>query len=168
MLFSQLKLSLAERGFIPDAIIRWGIRNLCQKRLLAETKNLERGITRNETLDIAVETAAANAQHYEVPALFYELVLGSNKKYSCCWWNDETENLNEAEANALARTADNAAVEDGMEILDLGWQISIPSHCFYLIGPFTLRKPLQVPNQRGKWLSISEQFWSIIYSESSD
>ena len=120
MLFSQLKLSLAERGFIPDAIIRWGIRNLCQKRLLSETRNLERGITRNETLDIAVETAAANAQHYEVPALFYELVLGSNKKYSCCWWNDETETLKEAEANALARTADNAAVEDGMEILDLG------------------------------------------------
>ena len=51
---------------------------------------------------------------------FYELVLGSNKKYSCCWWNDETETLNEAEANALARTAANAAVEDGMEILDLG------------------------------------------------
>ena len=82
MLFSQLKLRLAERGFIPDTIIRWGIRNLCQKRLLSETKKLERGITRNETLDIAVETAAANAQHYEVPALFYELVLGSNNKYS--------------------------------------------------------------------------------------
>ena len=73
MLFSQLKLSLAERGFIPDAIIRWGIRKLCQKRLLSETKNFERGITRNETLDIAVETAAANAQHYEVPAVFLRI-----------------------------------------------------------------------------------------------
>ena len=73
MLFSQLKLSLAERGFIPDAIIRWGIRKLCQKRLLSETKNFERGITRNETLDIAVETAAANAQHYEVPGAFLRI-----------------------------------------------------------------------------------------------
>ena len=31
---------------------------------------------------VAVETGAANAQHYEVPARFFELALGKHLKYS--------------------------------------------------------------------------------------
>jgi hypothetical protein len=28
----------------------------------------------------------ANAQHYEVPAAFFDQVLGPRRKYSCCYW----------------------------------------------------------------------------------
>ncbi|MEL0095333.1 MAG: cyclopropane-fatty-acyl-phospholipid synthase family protein [Planctomycetaceae bacterium] len=117
---SQFKLSLAEKGLIPDSVLRWGMRRLCQQRLVQERSKNQSGMRRDESLEIAVETTAANEQHYEVPARFYEMVLGMNRKYSCCWWNAETENLDAAEELALARTVANAGVQDGMQILDLG------------------------------------------------
>lgn len=117
---SQFKLSLAEKGLIPDSVLRWGMRRLCQQRLVQERSKNQSGMRRDESLEIAVETTAANEQHYEVPARFYEMVLGMNRKYSCCWWNAETENLDAAEEFALARTVANAGVQDGMQILDLG------------------------------------------------
>ena len=33
---------------------------------------------------IAEHTAAANAQHYELPPEFFEICLGKRLKYSCC------------------------------------------------------------------------------------
>ncbi len=117
---SHFKLSLAEKGFIPDKVLRWAMRRLCQQRLVQERSRNQSGILRDESLEIAVETTAANEQHYEVPAKFYEMVLGINRKYSCCWWDAETDNLDAAEESALARTVANAGVQDGMQILDLG------------------------------------------------
>lgn len=117
---SQFKLSLAEKGLIPDKVLRWAMRRLCQQRLVQERSRNQSGILRDESLEIAVETTAANEQHYEVPAKFYEMVLGINRKYSCCWWDAETDNLDAAEELALARTVSNAGVQDGMQILDLG------------------------------------------------
>ena len=120
MVFNQFKLRLAEQGFIPDRILRWGMQRLCQQRLVQERLKSQSGIGRDESLEIAVETTAANEQHYEVPAKFYEMVLGINRKYSCCWWDAHTENLDDAEELALARTVANAGIQDGMRILDLG------------------------------------------------
>jgi cyclopropane-fatty-acyl-phospholipid synthase len=37
-------------------------------------------------LPIAIQTDSANEQHYEIPAKFYDLCLGPNKKYSCGLW----------------------------------------------------------------------------------
>lgn len=120
MVFNQLKLSLAEQGYIPDKILRWGMHRLCRQRLAQERQKSRQGLVRDETEAIAVETKAANQQHYEVPAQFYEMVLGRNRKYSCCWWDAETGDLDAAEDLALARTVNNAGVQSGMEILDLG------------------------------------------------
>lgn len=69
---------------------------------------------------IAMSVDAANAQHYEVPAAFFEHVLGARLKYSCCHWDSSTRDLDDAEDAMLALTAARAGVEDGMLILDLG------------------------------------------------
>jgi cyclopropane-fatty-acyl-phospholipid synthase len=69
---------------------------------------------------IAISVGAANEQHYEVPAPFFELVLGPRLKYSCCHWDSSTADLAAAEEAMLARTARRAEIEDGMRILDLG------------------------------------------------
>ena len=37
---------------------------------------------------IAIETKAANEQHYEVPTRFYQLCLGRRLKYSGAYWPD--------------------------------------------------------------------------------
>ena len=70
---------------------------------------------------IAQAVDEANAQHYEVPAAFYELVLGPHRKYSCCYYDDASSSLEQAEESALKRTAENAALADGQDILELGW-----------------------------------------------
>jgi cyclopropane-fatty-acyl-phospholipid synthase len=69
---------------------------------------------------IAVQTEAANEQHYEVPQEFFQLVLGTNRKYSCCYYPTGTETLDEAEEKMLALTCERAQLRDGMDILELG------------------------------------------------
>ena len=70
-------ITLAEHNLIPDSLVRFGIRKLLKQRLLDESSHgkEERYELLLENLrqsPIAIETVAANAQHYEVPAAFYK------------------------------------------------------------------------------------------------
>ena len=47
---------------------------------------------------IAVQTDAANDQHYEVPADFFRLTLGKQLKYSSGYWPEGTTTLDASEA----------------------------------------------------------------------
>jgi cyclopropane-fatty-acyl-phospholipid synthase len=69
---------------------------------------------------IAIRPDAANAQHYEVPAEFFRLVLGPQMKYSCALWHAGTEDLSEAEEAMLDLTCQRACLEDGQDVLELG------------------------------------------------
>ena len=118
----------AEMGLVPDSVIRAGIRRLNRQRL-EEIHASEIELSSAELLSFVEEMKAAviapvpelaNEQHYEVPAAFFGLVMGSHRKYSSCYWNDETENLVQAEAEALRITCQHAGIEDGMRVLDLG------------------------------------------------
>ncbi len=62
----------------------------------------------------------ANQQHYEVPAAFFELILGPRLKYSCCYFETPDSTLAEAECVALRQSCERAQIHDGMEILELG------------------------------------------------
>jgi len=69
---------------------------------------------------IAVHADAANAQHYEIPAEFFASVLGPQRKYSCCLYDDGVETLAAAEERALQVSAEHAMLADGQRILELG------------------------------------------------
>ncbi|MGC1302756.1 MAG: cyclopropane-fatty-acyl-phospholipid synthase family protein [Caulobacteraceae bacterium] len=69
---------------------------------------------------IAEHVQAANTQHYELPAAFFERVLGPRLKYSCCLYPTGDESLEQAEILALAQTCLHADLQDGQEILELG------------------------------------------------
>ena len=73
---------------------------------------------------MAIETAAANEQHYEVPTEFYSRVLGRHRKYSSCYYPHPNaapaENLDAAEARMLALTCQRARLADGERIAELG------------------------------------------------
>ena len=69
---------------------------------------------------IAVETDAANIQHYEVPAPFFRLVLGRRLKYSSALWPDGVASLDRAEEAMLSLYGERARLADGQEILELG------------------------------------------------
>ena len=121
-------ISLAEKRLVPDRLIRMGIRQLLKKRLYDEFIDdpQERGIRYERLLHslknspIAIETEAANDQHYEIPAEFFKYVLGENLKYSACYWDDSTEHLGQAEQKMLDLYVLNAQIQDGQEILELG------------------------------------------------
>jgi cyclopropane-fatty-acyl-phospholipid synthase len=121
-------IELAERGYLPELVLRAGIRRLLASRLEQIDGGDETAIARRrrELVEamrsgpIAVATEEANEQHYEVPAEFFHRVLGARLKYSGCYWPEGTETLDAAEEAMLALTCERAGVEDGMEILDLG------------------------------------------------
>jgi cyclopropane-fatty-acyl-phospholipid synthase len=112
---------VVESGLVPEPVLRAGIRAICALRLRQERGRDERALVAElRGADVAIETAAANAQHYEVPAAFFERVLGPHLKYSGCYWPDGTRTLADAEAEMLALTAERAGLADGQNVLDLG------------------------------------------------
>lgn len=121
-------IELAERGFVPDFLIRAGIRNLCRKRLQqcrtddceANAELVEEYMRSVDESPLAVLTDKANEQHYEVPAPFYHRVLGKNLKYSSCYFEELVSDLSTAEDRALELTSEHADLEDGQRILELG------------------------------------------------
>ncbi|MGB1111097.1 MAG: SAM-dependent methyltransferase, partial [Gammaproteobacteria bacterium] len=62
----------------------------------------------------------ANNQHYELPAEFFEQVLGKARKYSCGWWPSGVKSLDEAEELALQASCERANLAAGQDILELG------------------------------------------------
>ena len=117
-----------ERGWLPDRAIRFGMRQLLRQRLRDEA--LDDGEQRSQRLNrllddlraspIAIETQAANTQHYEMPAAFFHGHLGEHLKYSCCLYRTGTETLDQAERAMLEEYAIRAQLTDGQRILDLG------------------------------------------------
>lgn len=117
-----------ERGWIPDIFIRMGIRYLDRERLSIQDKgdpeaNLQAKmdfIRQLRQSPVACRTDKANEQHYELPTAFFENVLGTHMKYSCCYWSKGVKKLADAEQAALEQICLRAQIEDGMEILELG------------------------------------------------
>lgn len=117
-----------ECGWVPDPIVRMGVRAVCRRRLARESRGgpEEQGRRRLELVEalgkspVAVATEEANAQHYEVPAELFRKVLGPRMKYSCCFFPPGVSSLAEAEEAMLALTCERARLKDGMTVLDLG------------------------------------------------
>jgi cyclopropane-fatty-acyl-phospholipid synthase len=121
-------IDLCERGLIPDSLTRLGIRRLCAQRLRDEHDgDAEAAWARFRGLldelrqsPVAIETAAANEQHYEVPARFFQLCLGKRLKYSSCYYPRGDETLDQGEEAMLALYGERAELADGQRILELG------------------------------------------------
>lgn len=119
---------LAESGWVPDALVRAGIRRMLRERLAevmpadaerrAEAKQAFLASMREQP--IAVSPERANDQHYEVEPGFFEAVLGPRLKYSCAHWAEGVNDLALAEEMMLALSCQRAGLQDGMSVLDLG------------------------------------------------
>jgi cyclopropane-fatty-acyl-phospholipid synthase len=128
MILSKLAIQLSERGFMPDFLIRAGIRHLSKQRLIEiSASNCEvasemraKFFQSMKLAEIAPLPEMANAQHYEVPADFFNLALGKHRKYSSCYWSGDVKNLDESEEAALKETCHHADLKNGQAILELG------------------------------------------------
>lgn len=120
--------TLLKNDLIPDAFIRYGIRRLLRQRLFEEKKptielqwqHWKNYINMLKESPIAIDTKAANEQHYEVPTRFFQLVLGRHLKYSSGYWQEGVTELDRAENDMLALTCSRADLRDGQDILELG------------------------------------------------
>jgi cyclopropane-fatty-acyl-phospholipid synthase len=97
----SLLIRFAESDFAPDSLIRFGIRSLIRQRIHNERqKYIKDPQLQSRTFaeflrhsPIAVDTKAANEQHYEVPTDFFRMTLGKRLKYSCCYYPSGHETL---------------------------------------------------------------------------
>lgn len=120
--------TLIEKGLLPDSVIRFGIRRLLKKTLRRERRDgiesqqkaIQTWVDRLNEAPIAIETDAANEQHYEVPTDFYLKSLGPRLKYSCGLYERPDATLAEAEEAMLRLYCERMGLEDGMRVIDLG------------------------------------------------
>ncbi|MET3890967.1 cyclopropane-fatty-acyl-phospholipid synthase [Bosea sp. OAE506] len=113
-----------ERLPLPDFVTRAGIATLVGRT----DRKLQQGdalpdsdfVASMGNYPIAQHADAANEQHYEVPAAFFQAVLGARRKYSSCFYETAQTTLDEAEVRALELTLEHADLQDGQRILELG------------------------------------------------
>ncbi|MBK8267622.1 MAG: class I SAM-dependent methyltransferase [Planctomycetes bacterium] len=125
---ASVLLEAVERGWLPDILVRIGIRSLLRQGLKDRDKGgvdaqLERFTELMQALragPIAVETNAANEQHYELPPEFFTLCLGRHRKYSGCYWPAGISTLDDAEEASLRVTCEHAGLQNRQRILELG------------------------------------------------
>jgi cyclopropane-fatty-acyl-phospholipid synthase len=154
---------LVEKNLIPDFLIRNQIRKLLRQRLRDEDKgspeankaNLLKLITELKASPIAINTADANEQHYEVPTEFYQYCLGKHLKYSSGYWKEGVTDIDTSERDMLELTCERAELADGQDVMELGcgWgSLSLFMAAKYPNSRFTV-----VSNSRTQKIYIDEQ-----------
>jgi cyclopropane-fatty-acyl-phospholipid synthase len=124
----MIGIGFAEAGYLPDWMIRRGIRWMLRNRLRGleqpdpEAAQLGFAAFLDELRQgpVALTPELPNEQHYEVAPEFFEAVLGRRLKYSCALWPEGVADLDAAEECMLSLTCDRAQIRDEMRVLDLG------------------------------------------------
>jgi len=120
--------TLLETNRLPTWLIRIGIRRMLAGKIREEEKPdaesqkaaLLDHVRELKASPVAVQTGAANEQHYEVPTKFFQYCLGPRLKYSSGYWSEGVTTLGEAEQRMLSLSCQRAELADGMRILELG------------------------------------------------
>jgi cyclopropane-fatty-acyl-phospholipid synthase len=124
MTIVQKAIRLGEILPWPDKVTQVAIDFLVSRRSrglsMLAPDSVSRFAEQMERYPIAEHVAAANMQHYEIPEEFFGIVLGPQRKYSCCLYDNGIDTLSAAEELALRVTAEHAGLSDGQSILELG------------------------------------------------
>jgi cyclopropane-fatty-acyl-phospholipid synthase len=155
--------NLLHNNRIPDFMIRMKIRSLLKLRLKEEDKgnveaqqaHLMQLIAELKASPIAIETAAANEQHYEVPTEFYRYCLGKHLKYSSGYWKPGVHDLDTSERDMLELTCERAGLQDGQHVLELGcgWG----SLSLFMAAKFPKSSFVVVSNSKTQKIYIDEE-----------
>eukprot|EP00612_Vaucheria_litorea_P003336 CAMPEP_0171461462 /NCGR_PEP_ID=MMETSP0945-20130129/5901_1 /TAXON_ID=109269 /ORGANISM="Vaucheria litorea, Strain CCMP2940" /LENGTH=357 /DNA_ID=CAMNT_0011987815 /DNA_START=42 /DNA_END=1115 /DNA_ORIENTATION=- len=121
-------MPVLEMNILPDFLVRIGVRLQCADRLKEISEGtIEEQLAKKEAMvkelqssPIAVQTEAANEQHYEVSSDFYKIVLGPRLKYSSGFWPNQTTTFEQSETEMLELYCERAKLSDGLKIFDLG------------------------------------------------
>ncbi len=95
---------------------RWEEQGEGRKALTRGKKQLLRLLKRNNP----VRARRNVAHHYDLKDELYELFLDEDKQYSCAYFTDPANSLEQAQADKKAHIAAKLALEPGMRVLDIG------------------------------------------------
>ncbi len=143
-----------EAAPVPDSLTLFGIDYLCAAanwRLSAGSAGSEAEFARDMAVrPVAENPEDANAQHYELPAAFFDLTRGPQRKYSCCLYGSPGESLAQAEESALVETAAHAALEDGQVVLVLELGCGWGSLSLWMAGRYPNSRIISVSNSHSQ------------------
>jgi cyclopropane-fatty-acyl-phospholipid synthase len=152
-------LGAGERLAWPDPVLRTAVKMLVGRtrlRLQRIGAGFESEFARRMAdCPIATNTREANEQHYELPAEFFALMLGPQRKYSCCYYERPGTPLAQAEERALAETAAHADLAEGQRILELGcgWG----SLSLWMARRYPAARIISVSNSHAQRASITDR-----------
>src|SRR5436190_5331705 len=86
------------------------------KALMRDAKRLLRKLRRNDPR----RSRRNVAHHYDLRDELYELFLDDDKQYSCAYFTDPSNSLEQAQADKKAHIAAKLALEPGQRVLDIG------------------------------------------------
>ncbi len=124
----SLPIRLAELGWLPEKLTRARVRRRLRERIRAIERDTE--AERRELIERLVThmdespfpgPATRPAGHEPAASVeLLRLMLGGGLETRCCFWPAGTADLDDAETAMLARICENAGLEDGMDLLELG------------------------------------------------
>jgi cyclopropane-fatty-acyl-phospholipid synthase len=110
----QLRPTFADRLALLAAAVRLGALRLRRPPVPASEARL-RGRRRSVRRD-----RTAIAYHYDIPGMFYELVLGPTRGYTCGYYHDAADTLEEAQTRKFDRVCRKLGLQSGQRLLDIG------------------------------------------------
>src|SRR5215204_1278606 len=83
-------------------------------------RRISRGLKRFQQANKVAEAQANVAHHYDLGNAFYRLFLDEGMQYSCAYFVDDTDSLEEAQRNKLRLIAAKLRLQPGLKVLDIG------------------------------------------------
>ncbi|MBB3693946.1 cyclopropane-fatty-acyl-phospholipid synthase family protein [Sphingomonas sp. BK580] len=115
---------IVEQGDILDLLLlatsnsRWenGVNRLAANRWRTLKGQIRHRLTGNQ----AKASKRNVAHHYDLSDRLYDLFLDADKQYSCAYYTDPTNSLEQAQADKKAHIVAKLALKPGMRVLDIG------------------------------------------------
>ena len=83
-------------------------------------RGVSRGLKRFQQANPVGKAQQNVAHHYDLGNDFYKLFLDKGMQYSCAYFTDDNDTLEEAQQNKLRLIASKLALKPGLKILDIG------------------------------------------------
>ena len=111
-----MMIQMAESGWPPDGLVRFGIRRLLARRLLQEQQQQQTNTEVLTTAPVAVIRMPRMSSTTRWMPGFTSRCWGPHLKYSSGYWPADDTDLAQAEAAMLALTCERAQLAPGQDI----------------------------------------------------
>jgi len=181
-LFLNPELKAGEAYMDGTLTVDGGIRNLLEVfahnrdglRGQSHQKMLKRGLKRVRRFhqhNVKANSAKNVQHHYDLSNDFYRMWLSDDLNYSCAYWPDGVESLEDAQQAKMAHIAAKLRIAPGMRVLDIGcgWGAMshyLAEHCgAKMVGVTLSKEQLAVAAERAEARGLDCDFRLMDYRD---